>query len=144
MPDGAEPSRLFVDSSAWIALISARDTRHGEVEQMFRHAVGRRIALLTTNLVVAEVHRFILFRAGIRPAALAIDRIDASALLQVEFVTRSHHSAARDWLAHLDDQKISYTDAVSFAVMEARSCTTAISLDHDFVLAGFHLWRAAH
>ena len=108
---------------------------------MFRDAVARRLPLLTTNLVIAEVHRFILFRVGTRPASLAIDRIDASALLQIEFPTRAHHVVARAWLEHLGDQVISYTDAVSFAVMESRRCTTAISLDHDFVLAGFRLWQ---
>jgi len=108
---------------------------------MFRQAVRARIPLVTTNLIVAEVHRFILFHVGIRPAALLLDRIGASPSLTIEYVTAAHHAAARQWLAQLPDQVITYTDAVSFAVMKAARCTAAMSFDHDFVTAGFALWQ---
>ena len=62
--------------------------------------------------------------------------------MKIEFATASHHRAARAWLAKLHDQKISYTDAVSFAVMNALRCKTAISFDRDFALAGFRLVKA--
>jgi predicted nucleic acid-binding protein len=140
--DGGDPSRLFVDSGGWIALVSAGDGHHAEADQMFRAAVARRLHLFTTNLVVAEVHCFILFRAGIRPAAAVLDRINASRLVSIEFVSAAHHRAARAWLERLRDQVITYTDAVSFAVMDAARCGVAISFDHDFISAGFRLWHA--
>jgi len=108
---------------------------------MFRRAVTARTPLVTTNLIVAEVHRFILFHVGIRPAALLLDRIGASPLLTLEYATAAHDAAARQWLARLSDQVITYTDAVSFAVMDAARCTAAMSFDHDFVTAGFVLWQ---
>lgn len=135
------PARVLVDSGAWIALVRAADRHHAEAERMFRHAAQARIALVTTNLIIAEVHRFILFHVGIRPAAMLLDRIDASPLLATEFVTAAHHAAARRWIGRLGDQVITYTDAVSFAVMEATRCTAAMSFDHDFVTAGFRLWQ---
>lgn len=139
---GAGPSRLFVDSGGWIALVSAADQHHAAADRMFRTAVERHIPLLTTNLVVAEVHRFILFRAGIRPAAALLDRINASRLVTIEFVDASHHRAARAWLERLGDQAMTYTDAVSFAVMQAARCGAALGFDHDFISAGFRLWQA--
>ena len=135
------PSALLVDSGAWIALLSARDQHHAEAEAMFRAAASRGTRLLTTNLILAEVHRFVLFRAGIRPAAHALDRIEASRLVAVQFATRAHHRGARAWLEKLGDQQISYTDAVSFSVMQETGCRTAMSFDHDFEIAGFTLWR---
>jgi predicted nucleic acid-binding protein len=134
--------RLLVDSGAWIALVRAADRHHADADRMLRQATRGRIPLVTTNLIVAEVHRFLLYHAGIRPAALLLDRIDASDLLRIEFVTAAHHTAARRWLAKLPDQVITYTDATSFAVMEASRCTAVISFDHDFVTAGFRLWQA--
>jgi len=122
--------------------VRATDQHHAEADQMFRQAVRERVRLITTNLIVAEVHRFILFHVGIRAAALLLDRIDASPLLTIEFVTAAHHAAARRWLAKLSDQVITYTDAISFAVMEAARCRVAMSFDHDFEVAGFRLWRA--
>jgi hypothetical protein len=133
-------NRVFVDSGAWIALLSARDGHHREAEAMFRAAIAQRRELLTSNLIVAEVHRFILFHAGIEAAAVALARIDASALVRLQFATLAHHGAARAWLERFDDQKFSYTDAVSFAMMETSGSRVAMSFDHDFVVAGFQLW----
>lgn len=107
---------------------------------MFRSATTRRIRLLTTNLVLAETHRLLLNRAGIRPAMWALDRLEASPLLTIVFAGEAHHRAARAWLERLGDQSISYTDAVSFAVMDGARCGGVMSFDHDFMLAGFSLW----
>lgn len=35
---------------------------------------------------------------------------------------------------------LTYTDAVSFAVMDALRCTVALTFDHDFLVAGFSRW----
>ena len=133
--------RLFVDSSAWIALLSARDRHHGEADAMFRRAAAQRVRLVTTNLVLAEVHRLLLLRAGARPAARALDRLEASPLTVVEFATAEHHRAARLWLERLRGRPVNYTDAVSFAVMEATRCVAAMSFERDFARAGFTLCR---
>ena len=50
---------------------------------------------------------------------------------------------AREWLDKLADQTITYTDAASFAVMEALRCTEALTFDHDFLIAGFSRWSLA-
>lgn len=101
----------------------------------------RRIALVTTNLVLAEIHRLTLFRAGLEPASRALERIDSSPSVTVHFATADDHMAARDWLARLAPRPITYTDAVSFAVMQATKCTHALGFDEDFAAAGFELWR---
>ena len=108
---------------------------------MISLAVSRRIRLVTTNLILAECHRLLLYRAGNRVAAALLDRIDVSPLVTVAFVTADYHRAARRWLARLADQRITYTDAVSFAVMDALRCRTAMGFDRDFVVAGFRLWQ---
>ena len=136
----AGPARLFVDSGAWIALRSRRDQHHAEADRLFREALSRRIPLFTTNLVIAEAHRLTLFRAGIQPALRALERIDASPSVTIHFPTADEHAAARRWLERMAPRPITYTDAVSFAVMEALRCTAALTFDQDFVVAGFSRW----
>jgi predicted nucleic acid-binding protein len=131
---------VFVDSGAWIALLHRADRHHGTADRLFRLAAERRTSLLVTNLVVAEVHRLVLHRVGIRASTAFLDRLDASSLLRIEFASRAHHRRAREWLRRLGDQAITYADAVSFAVMEAMRCRRALSFDHDFVVAGFDVW----
>ena len=130
---------LFVDSSAWIALVSASDGFHANADAHFREAVRTRTTLLTTNLVLAEVHRLILHRVGPGAARMALDLVAASPLVNLEHATASHHDAARRWLARLGDQRVTYTDAVSFAVMTSRRCRTALTFDSDFARAGFEV-----
>ena len=43
-------------------------------------------------------------------------------------------------MARLGDRRISYTDAVSFAMMTAARCRTVLGFDHDFLVAGFRFW----
>lgn len=141
-PRGAAgPARLFVDSGAWIALRSRRDQHHADADRLFREALSRRIPLLTTNLVVAETHRLTLFRAGVHPALRALERMDASPSLTLHCPTAADHAAARRWLDRLAPRPVTYTDAVSFAVMETHRCGHVLGFDQDFAAAGFTLWK---
>jgi predicted nucleic acid-binding protein len=132
---------VFVDSSAWFAVASASDGRHSDADHLLREAVRAGIPLLTTNLVLAEVHRLALMRMGIQPALAALDRIANSALVTLVYPSQEHHRTAREWLARLADQPISYTDAISFAVMASARCDVAMTFDRHFAVAGFRLWR---
>jgi predicted nucleic acid-binding protein len=48
---------------------------------------------------------------------------------------------ARRWLERFGARPITYTDAVSFSVMEAMRCAHVLGFDEDFAAAGFILWR---
>jgi predicted nucleic acid-binding protein len=139
-PVGGAPARLFVDSSVWLAYLSARDGRHAAADELIREAVAREATLLTSNLVLAEVQRLLLFRAGSRPAVAAIERISSSPSVSILFPDVELHLAALAWLSRFGDQELSYTDATSFCLMKHHRCSEALSFDRDFVFAGFTLW----
>lgn len=100
----------------------------------------QRIRLLTTNLVLAEVHRLVLHRFGVATALRTLDRLESSQHLSVEFATVEDHRGAREWLRKFADQPITYTDAISFTVMRARRCRAALTFDRHFEMAGFQRW----
>jgi predicted nucleic acid-binding protein len=133
----ADDHKVFVDSSAWIALFSRRDQHHGDADRRIRAAFASGQQLVTTNLILAEIHRLFLYRAGIKAAAVALEKIEASPLVKIEFAGATHHRSAKGWLQRLNEHTISYTDAVSFAVMEAAGCKNAMSYDRHFQVAGF-------
>ena len=137
----AAPPSLFVDSSAWIALRSRRDQHHADADRLFRDALARRIPLVTTSLVVAETHRLTLFRAGVEPARRFLEQVDTSSALTIHFPDAADHAAGRRWLERLGSRPVTYTDAVSFAVMGATGCEHVLGFDQDFGAAGFTLWR---
>ena len=132
-----EPAAVFVDTSGWIAFFSQDDRNHIEAERLVTHAIEKRKRLLTSNLVLAEVQHLLLHRAGIRAALAALDRITSSPAVAVQYASESHHLRAREWLVKLEDQVITLTDAVSFALMDALQCRVALSFDRDFWVAGF-------
>jgi predicted nucleic acid-binding protein len=140
-PIAHDAARLFVDSGAWLALRSQRDQNHLAADRAFRAAVERSIPLVTTDLVLAELHRLTLFRAGYEPALRALERIDASRSVTIHFATSADHVLACEYLERLAPRPVTYTDAVSFAVMRVTKCTHVLGFDEDFTVAGFELWR---
>ena len=133
----ASSHSIFIDSSAWIALFSRRDQHHGEADRMFRSMVASKERMLTTNLVLAEIHRLFLHRAGIKAATSVLEKVEASPLVKIEFADSTHHQSAMAWMGKLREHPISYTDAVSFSVMEAAGCSDVLSYDQHFRIAGF-------
>lgn len=83
-----------------------------------------------------------LFRVGVGSALRALDRLDRSERVTIHFAGADDHRAARTWIQRLAPRPVTYTDAVSFAVMEASGCDAVLGFDADFVVAGFTLWRA--
>ncbi len=134
---------IFVDSSSWIALFSRRDQHHDEADRVFRTIVASKQRLFTTNLVLAEIHRLLLYRAGSSAAIAALEKIEASPLVRIEFATAKNHQSATNWLKKLNKLSISYTDAISFSIMEAAGCREALSYDHHFRGAGFKIFEGS-
>ena len=132
---------VFVDTSAWIALFSRRDQNHIRADRLFRAVITSKRQLFTTNLILAEIHRLLLHRAGIEAAAAALAMLEASPLVRIEFAGPAHHQSAKHWMGKLRQHPISYTDAVSFAVLESVGCKEAMSFDHHFRPAGFSLYQ---
>lgn len=132
---------VFVDSGAWIALVSTRDRHHREADALFRRAIAARNRIVTSNLVLAEVHRLLLHRVGIAAARTFLARAEASPSLEILHANADHHTTALDSLDRFPDQAFTYADAVSFAIMGSLGCRRAIAFDHHFERAGFELER---
>ena len=127
---------VFVDSSAWIAFFSASDGNHPAAHAAFARTLHRD-RLFTSSLVVAEVHRLTLFRGNIRLARAVLARMTASDEVRVEHPSAALHAEAVTFLDRLADQAVTYTDAVSFAMMKRARCKVALTFDRHFRMAGF-------
>ncbi len=133
---GPGPS-IFVDSSGWIAFFSRRDQHHAEADRLLRSAIVSNKRLITSDLILAEVHRLLLFRAGSSAAIAALQRIDSSGLVRIEFADDRIHRSAMEFLKKHIGHRITYADAVSFSIMDAAGCGKAITFDAHFRLAGY-------
>ena len=133
------PAELFVDTSGWFPLVVRQNPAHRAVAQALRQRVRDGARIVTSNLVVAETHVLLLRRAG-HAAALGFARTVVEPPNVVVWSTAALEAAAvGDWLDRFDDQDFSFTDAVSFAIMNERRITDVLGLDQHFRVAGFSL-----
>lgn len=132
---------LLLDTSAWFAALNVREQHHQRAERHYQDALaGGRVALVTTNLVVAEMHALLTRRQGAAAGVRFLDRLAEDPLHEVAWVTRDMERRAIDrWLRPFGDHRFSLTDATSFEVMRERGTRVAFALDRHFTTAGFEM-----
>lgn len=129
--------RLFLDTSGWFAAVSPREARHREARQAYSAAVAAG-AVVTTGLVVAEIHTLLLRFRGPARAVEFLEALESDRSHEVVEVDRELRQAAVGrWLLGFPDQAFSLTDAVSFEVMRRRKLRRALALDRHFAAAGY-------
>lgn len=128
--------RALIDTSAFAALIVAREHDHAAARRIQAGLVSERWRLITTNFIVAETHALLLAREGRTPAARALQAIDhgTTAIIRVE---ESDERRAREIIHQYTDKDFSLTDVLSFAVMERLRIGHAFTFDRHFAQYGF-------
>ena len=130
---------LFVDTSAWYPIVSRRHQDHGACASELQDAVNNGIRVVTTNLVLAETYELLSRRVGRGTALTFVETVREPPNLVVTSDIDLELVAVADWLVPFEDQDVSFTDAVSFAVMSERGIKRALTLDHHFAVAGFEM-----
>ena len=131
-----------MDTSALLALASARDQYHARavaIEASFRGAGGR---WLGSTLVLGELHGHLLRRIEPRMARSVVAALLADPAFEWRDASVDLISAAiEQWIARYGDQRFSLTDAVTFELMRRERIRRAFAFDRDFVTAGFTLLK---
>ena len=133
---------LFVDSSGWIGLLFQRDANHRRARTAWLAMQRAGAPLVTSSLVIAEVHAFLLSRMGHHPAEQFLrSALDGEAAELIWVDDNLTSDAAAGWVYRRPDRTFSLTDAVSFEIMQRRGMHDALSFDRDFERAGFRLLK---
>ena len=131
---------LFLDTSGWFAAISTREVAHERARAAYAGQVLGGGKLVTTGLVITEMHTLMLKLRGPDVALRFLDELAADPSHEVIDVDRDLRLAGIErWLRRFADQDWSLTDAVSFEVMRRRRLRRALALDHHFVVAGYEI-----
>ncbi len=128
---------LFVDTSAWVAVVNSRDQYHPVAGDFYRHCFSNYKRLITSNLVVAETYIMLRLDCGSTVALQWWDMINDSIKIEVVYADAELTAGAFDLIKKYQDQRISLTDAASFKVMEERGIKEAFTFDSHFSTAGF-------
>jgi len=126
--------RVFVDTSGWYAAADSRDPDHRAVARWLRRNT---LPLITTDYVFDETVTLVRVELG-HPAAVRFgESVRASAAVQIVSATTEDREAAWQTFKKFEDQRFSFTDCTSFAVMKRLGLSQALTGDQHFLLMGF-------
>lgn len=128
--------RLFVDTSASVALADRRDRVH-EKAVAFVQENRPRLRFTTSDYVLDETVTLLRRRIGHSPTVQFVNAILISKLYHIARIDDVlWHQAWALFKAH-DDQMFSFTDCTSFVAMKALDISHAFTFDGHFRTAGF-------
>jgi predicted nucleic acid-binding protein len=122
--------RVFVDTSAILALLVPSDSFHHRAKRSFERLQTEEAAMLTTSYVLLETYALLGRRLG--PQAVRSFREAFAPLVDVVWVDRRLHEKGLDTLAESAERDLSLVDTVSFQVIEEEG----IERDRVFVFDG--------
>jgi predicted nucleic acid-binding protein len=127
--------RVFVDTSALLALLDRADPRHGPTRVAFEGlAVDE---LVTHGYVVAETIAVTRRRLGVDGVVTLLD--DLLPVVELVEVEPATHAGALARYRESLPSGTSFVDQVSLAVMDREAITTAFALDPDLERSGLTL-----
>ena len=127
---------LFVDTSAFYALLDADDANHRRSAGAWRDTMTSDQNVVTTNYVLVETFALIQSRLGLQ--AVREFQEDIVPVLHVEFVTPEMHRLGIAAFLAASRRGLSLVDCVSFHVMRQYGITAAFAFDKHFEDQGFH------
>ncbi len=133
--------KIFIDTSAWVALENKRDIHYKEAITFRDEIKNKRYRLFTSNFVLDETYTLCLANLGYEKTiecARRIRNLRDKGLLHVIYVTEDIEESA--WLIFErfnKDKFWSFTDCTSNAIMQMLGIKESFSFDRDFEQMGF-------
>jgi uncharacterized protein len=130
-------NRVFVDTSALIALVVADDDAHASAVRALTRLESQQSVLVTSSYALVETYALL----GRRYGHQIVERFreDLQSLLEVVWVDHELHERGLDRLLGREIRGLSLVDAVSFVIMERERIDEAFAYDRHFAQAGFSL-----
>ncbi|MBW1999099.1 MAG: type II toxin-antitoxin system VapC family toxin [Deltaproteobacteria bacterium] len=132
-----ESERVFVDTSAFYALMDRSDKNHEEAADLWAQFLERDFYLHTSNYVIIETLSLLQNRLGFDAASLWYR--DVLSIAEVIWVDGSMHDLAHELWLGLGRRKLSIVDCVSFVTMRHYKIEKAFAFDRHYDEQGFEI-----
>jgi predicted nucleic acid-binding protein len=126
---------IFIDTSFFFAVFSARDRRHAEAMECLAGYNGKGSPtelFLTTNHVIFETLALIRKKTHHALTVAAGDELLSGQMVRIHQASLDEERSAFEYLRKHHDQKYSPIDCLSFVVMEKLGIAEALTFDGDF------------
>ena len=129
------PKAIFVDTSAFIALLNRSDQYHQIAQRIWRELLQNKTELYCTSYILVETVALAQNRLGLE--AVRAFNNDVIPLLRIEWVNLVLHQKGMATLLTEKRRHLSLVDCVSFVVAQQYNLTNIFAFDHHFVEQGF-------
>ena len=128
-------NRLFADTSFFVAFLNPRDESH----ILARGYMADFASLLTTVWLIAELGNYLCKGKNRKLFVPFVRDLQKDLRVTIVGLDKSCFERGLERFARRPDKEWSFTDCVSFVVMEDRGLTEALTTDHHFEQAGFRV-----
>jgi len=132
--------RLFVDTSAWLALDDENDQYHEKAVAKSSEIKRLRIELITSEYIIDESITLIRYRVSHKAAIIFGDSLLSSRIVKILNVTNEDRLKAWEMFKKYEDKDLSFTDCTSFILMRNLRLQKAFAFDDHFKQIGFEIF----
>ena len=129
--------KIFVDTSAFIALVDKTDMNHQAAKQCYSDIIQSRNMLVSSNFVICETLNYLRTRISYKVAIDFRESTYKSNILTITPISSEIEDTAYKIFKKYRDKDFSFTDCTSFALMEREKIKKVFSFDHHFMQYGF-------
>ena len=129
----------FIDTSGIYSILVRRDRMHGRAVAFMARAARDCRRFVTTDYVLDESVTLLKARGYGRLVAPLFESIDASTAIRIEWTTPERFRETRAFCLRHSDRTWSFTDCLSFVVMQSHGLPAALTSDTHFEQAGFRI-----
>ena len=126
---------VFVDTSAFVALLDRDDPGHARLRDAWSQGLEHGEGFLTSNYVVLEACAVAQRRFGMEAVRGLMDEI--LPLVHIEWIDEKDHAVGAAALIAAGRRQLSLVDCVSFALMRRLRIRQCLATDVHFAEQGF-------
>lgn len=131
---------IFVDTGPFLARYLEQDQHHSVAVRAWAELARRPQRCATSSSVLNETLTLLARRSSYDFAAERGRMLYGSTALEILRPEAGDEIAALEAFSRFADQRVSFTDCVSFALMKRHRFKRAFTFDRHFAAAGFQTW----
>jgi predicted nucleic acid-binding protein len=131
--------KIFIDTSAFIALFLKTDKNHLRVKEKFDEYKQHRAQFITTNLIISELYTRLIYSTNqkvTKDLVSIIDKLESADELVVLYVDENWFSESKKVFKKFLEHKLSIVDADACFLCKELGITEIFTLDSDFKKVG--------
>ncbi len=129
--------QVFVDTSAWIALLNTDDVWHKKARQVRLDLLKQNYSFVTSQFILLEVGDALCSPLARQNTANFINNLGNVKSTRVISLSEDLFNLGLALYESRQDKDWGLTDCISFVVMQQESITEAFTTDKHFEQAGF-------